>query len=94
MVPSPKTYLLPIPKAALFGKQNFALSLADSGAVTAIEYGKATGAAGPLNVLGAAATAAAPDSTAAKAAEVKAQADLIAQQQRLTRCQAHPAQCQ
>ncbi len=94
VIPGPRTYVLPIPKAAVFGKQNFALSLADSGAVTSIEYGKATGDAGPLNVLNAAATAAAPGSTAGKAAEVKAQADLIAQQQRLARCQAHPALCQ
>jgi hypothetical protein len=95
MVPQQhSTYELPIPKAALFGKQSFSLSLADSGAITSIEYGKNTGAASVVNVLGSAATAAAPETTAAKAADVKAEADLIAQQQRLARCQAKPAACQ
>lgn len=93
-VPLPQTYLLPIPKAALFGKQSFSLSLSEAGAVTSVDYGKNTGAASALNAAGAIATAAAPETVAAKAAEVKAQADLIAQQQRLARCHANPAQCQ
>jgi len=93
-IPGNKTYNLPIPKAALFGKQIFALSLSESGAITEIHYGKNTGAAGLLNVATSAATAAAPESTAAKAADIKAKADLIAQQQRLVRCQANPANCQ
>lgn len=94
LVPQQATYQLPIPKAAMFGKQNFSLSVGDSGAITSIEYGKNTGAGSAVDVLGAAATAAAPETTAAKAADVQAQADLIAQQQRLARCQAQPAQCQ
>ena len=94
IVPGKNSYYLPIPKAALFGKQIFALSLSESGAITEIHYGKNTGAAGLLNVATSAATAAAPESTAAKAADIKAKADLIAQQQRLVRCQANPANCQ
>jgi len=94
-IPGKNTYALPIPKAALFGKQTFSLTLSEAGAITQIEYGKNTGAAGPLNVATSAATAAeAPGSTANKVADAKAQADLIAQQQRLARCQAKPAQCQ
>lgn len=93
-VPLPQTYVLPIPKAALFGKQSFSLALSEAGVITSVEYGKNTGAASVLNAAGAAATAQAPETTAAKAADVKAQADLIAQQQRLARCQANPAQCQ
>ncbi len=93
-IPGKNTYALPIPRAALFGKQNFSLTLSEAGAITQIDYGKTTGAAGPLNAAASAATAAAPVSAANKAAETKAQADLIAQQQRLTRCQANPAQCQ
>jgi hypothetical protein len=92
--PLASTYALPIPRAAVFGKQSFAVTLSEAGAVTAVDYGKLTGAAGPLNSLTAAATAEAPASTASKAAEVKAQADLIAQQQRLARCQAQPDKCQ
>jgi hypothetical protein len=94
IVPLASTYTLPIPKAALFGKQSFAVAISEAGAVTSVEYGKQTGASGPLNVLTAAATAAAPTSTATQAADVKAQADLIAQQQRLARCQAQPDKCQ
>lgn len=94
IVPGKNSYYLPIPKAALFGKQIFALSLSESGAITEIHYGKNTGAAGLLNAATSAATAAAPESTAAKAADIKAKADLIAQQQRLARCQAQPATCQ
>lgn len=94
VIPVAGTHTLPIPKAKLFGSTKVALTLADSGAITSIEYGKTTGAAGPLNVVGAAATAAAPETTAAQAADVKAQADLIAQQQRLARCHAQPSLCQ
>jgi hypothetical protein len=94
-IPGKNTYNLPIPRASLFGKQAFYLTLSEAGAITEIHYGKITGAAGALNVATSAATAAeAPGSTANKVAETKAQADLIAQQQRLARCQAEPAQCQ
>jgi hypothetical protein len=92
-IPGKNTYSLPISKAALFGKQTFSLTLSEAGAITQIEYGKNTGATGPLNVATSAATAAAPGSTADKVAEIKAQADLIAQQQRLAGCEANPAQC-
>jgi hypothetical protein len=88
------SYSLPIPKAALFGKQSFALTINEAGAIETITYGKTTGATAPVNVLGAAATAAAPETTAAKAAELKAESDLIVQQQRLARCRAKPDQCQ
>jgi hypothetical protein len=94
VTPTGGNYKLPIPKAKLFGKQNFALTLADSGAVTSIEYGKNSGGAGALNVLGSAMTAATPETTAEQAADIKAQADKIAQQQRLARCMAKPDQCQ
>jgi hypothetical protein len=92
-LPLPATYQLAIPKAAVFGKQSFSLTLAESGAVTAVDYGKLSGASGALNAATSAAGAAAPESTANKAAELKAQADLIVQQQRLARCQAQPDKC-
>lgn len=93
-VPLPKTYVLPILKAALFGKQSFSLTLSDSGAITTVDFAKNSGAAGALSAGTAVATAAVPETPAAKAADLKGQADLIAQQQRLARCQATPAQCQ
>jgi hypothetical protein len=61
-VPTKDTYDLPIPGAALFGKQGFALTLNDSGAITSIDYGKTTGAAGAVNVVVSATTAATPSS--------------------------------
>jgi hypothetical protein len=92
-LPQPATYPLPIPKSAIFGKQTFSLTLADSGAIASIDYGKLSGASGALNAATSATGAAAPESTTNKAAEIKAQADLIAQQQRLARCQAQPDKC-
>ncbi len=92
-LPLSATYKLAIPKAAVFGKQSFSLTLAESGAVTSVDYGKLSGASGALNAATSAAGAVAPESTANRAAEVKAQADLIAQQQRLVRCQAQPDKC-
>ncbi len=94
IIPGVNSFVLPIPKAALFGKQSFSMTLSEAGAITAIDYGKTTGVSGALNAAGAIATAAAPPSAATQAADVKAQADLIAQQQRLVRCQADPAKCQ
>jgi hypothetical protein len=93
-IPTPELYDLPIPKAALFGAQKFTLTLSEAGAITAVEYGKNTGAAGPANAAGSIATALSPETVAAKAADLKAQADLIAQQQRLHRCQLNPTACQ
>jgi hypothetical protein len=43
-IPGPGDYVLPIPKAALFGGSQFSLTLSESGAVTALSYGKSTGA--------------------------------------------------
>ena len=93
-VPTASSYSLPIPKAAFFGKQSFGLTLAESGAITALSYGKTSGVSGGLNALTALDSAVSPQSDAAKAAAVKSQADLIAQQQRLARCQAQPDKCQ
>lgn len=90
VIPETETYKLPIPKAALFGKQTFAITLSEAGAVTSVGYGKNAGTAGAMNALGAIVNV---ESPAAKAADLKAQADLIAQQQRLVLCQTKPDQC-
>jgi hypothetical protein len=90
MVPEQETYLLPIPKAAIFGKQTFNLSLSDAGAPTSIKYGKTSGTTESLNALG---DLVKSQGAAAKAAEFKAEAELIIQQQRLVLCQTKPDQC-
>jgi hypothetical protein len=80
VIPEDDTYTLPIPKAALFGKQIFSVSLSEAGAIMSIGYGKNAGTAGALNALG---SIVSTQTAETKAAELKAQADLIAQQQRL-----------
>jgi hypothetical protein len=84
---------LPVPRAEPFGNRTFALTLADSGAITQLRYAKDAGATGVLNALNAGAVALKPDTDADKAAAIKAQADLIAQQQRLLACQTKPVDC-
>lgn len=84
--------VLPIPKPALFGKQTFTLTLADSGRISSIGYGRTSGAAGGLS----AATAVAGEQTAedsAKAAALKAAADVIAQQTRTNGCVLKSSDC-
>lgn len=90
--PMPGEYILPVPRAALFGKQNFSITLSEAGVVQSIDYGKFSGAAGALNAAQAVAGAG-QQITSNEAADVKAKADLIAQTQRLTRCQTNPATC-
>jgi|GEM_PF-1068016 len=87
-------YLIPIPKAALFGEQTFELAVAKSGAVTKLGYTKNTGAAefvgvgqDVLDELGPVAAA------NAQAAAMKAEANRIAALQRLVQCRADPKNC-
>lgn len=87
-----RMYQLPIPHAALFGKQAFAASFAESGALLKVQYGASGGAGAAMNALDSLA-AARSDSAAQQVAEVKAQADLIYQQQRLVACLATPVDC-
>jgi hypothetical protein len=86
------SYGIPIPKAELFGKQAFAAAFDESGALTSIQYvkegGPATGIGAVQSVLDAGQT-----STAEEIAGLKSEADLIAAQQRLVKCQATPAEC-
>jgi hypothetical protein len=92
-IPEGSIYYLPIPKSALFGKQVFTLSLSDAGAITSVGYEKDNGAAGVLNSVNSAAGAEKPTTAADEAAQLKAQADIIAQQARLVRCNAQPSAC-
>ena len=93
-VPTPQSYYLPIPVAALFGTQKLTLSVAESGLVTQIDYVKNTGLAGAANAANTIVGALTPESASAKASDIKAQADVLAQEARLHRCLANPATCQ
>jgi len=86
-------YKLPITKAELFGKQTFSMEVASSGAITKLGYGNETGISQAFNSVDNITSELSGSTTAEKAAGVKAEADLIAQQQRLVRCQADPATC-
>lgn len=86
-------YFLPIPKAKLFGGNQFELEVEDNGAVTKIGY-KTTSGAGQVFASGQAFDAATSGATyAEKAKEAKAKADLLAATQRIAVCQADPANC-
>lgn len=91
-VPTAETFVLPIPKAALFGKQTFVLILSESGRISTLGYGRTTGVPGAFNAATATATAEITEDNA-EAAALKAAADLIAQQQRFNTCKLKPADC-
>lgn len=84
---------LPIPRSALFGKQGFTLALSEAGAVQTLAYSKDTGLGAALTTAGAIGTEAQPKTDAERAAELQAQADLIAQQHRIVACTADPTTC-
>ncbi|CAN5500175.1 hypothetical protein BH10PSE12_BH10PSE12_08260 [soil metagenome] len=87
------SYDLPIPSAPVFGKQTFKLGLAESGAITALTYGKESGAASALTTAAKAIDAVDGSTVTERAAELKARADVIAQQERLIRCNNDPKAC-
>lgn len=86
-------YELPIPSAPVFGKQTFKLGLAESGAITTLTYGKETGAASALTTAAKAIDAVDGSTVIERAAQMKARADIIAQQERLIRCNNDPKAC-
>lgn len=88
-----KDYVLPVPRAAAFGKQTFGAAFAESGALTSVQYVNSSGTAGAVGAVNSLATIVQGETTSAKVAELKAQADLIAQQQRLIQCLADPKSC-
>ena len=82
-------YTLPIPRAALFGKQVFAASFNEAGALTSLGYNKDSEPASLLSTLQAGAEAV-QTTSAEQAAELKTEADVIAAQQRLIGCRTDP----
>jgi len=84
---------LPLPKAPAFGKQTVVLELAESGMITSLKFGKESGMPGATNTLSGVIGHFDGDTTSEKAAKLKAEADLIKEQQRLIRCQTNPPAC-
>ncbi|KVC64319.1 hypothetical protein WI72_07695 [Burkholderia ubonensis] len=87
-------YTVLLPKPALFGGSTFSLSLSSSGAIKSIQYKTTSATASAIEVGTSAVNSAKPESAADRAAALKSQADIIAQQTRLAKCIATPASCQ
>ena len=88
-----RRFTVPIQKPPVFGTQSFEIALNEAGKVTSIKYGKDSGIAAALTAVSDSKTAFESETTAEKAAAIKAEADLIAMQQRLVRCKADPKNC-
>jgi len=89
---SEESYNVPIPDPAVFGSSEFSISLSDTGSIEEITYGSSSTASEIEGIVDSLPDASSK-TTADLAAEVKAQADLIAQQTRLVRCEADPTSC-
>jgi hypothetical protein len=87
------TYDLPIPRGAPFGGNAMKLTLADSGSITALSYGSTSGMAGAVGAVGAVGGSL-QQVDVRRAANYEAEANVIAQQQRLIRCQQTPSTCE
>lgn len=87
-----KEYKLRIPRAALFGKQQFGVTFDEAGGLQMVQYNKDSGAAGLLGTIQAGVDEF-QTTAAEEAAALKSEADVIAAQQRLIRCQTKPSSC-
>lgn len=87
-----KEYKLPIPKAALFGKQTFELAVGESGTLTKVKYGKVNGANSALVVLNSAATEL-QRTDSERAQEANDEVNRIKAMTKLAKCKADPANC-
>lgn len=95
LIPSPKKedkWQLPIPRAKAFGKSTFAVTLAESGIVTSIQYAKDTGSTNALGAAGALGDAA-THSQSEKLAALKLEDDVIAENNRHVQCLAQKPEC-
>ena len=85
-------YSVPIPTPPLFGKNNISLKLYDSGTINQLKYGSVDDVkelSSALSTLHEKLDLTAEE----KAKLLKAEADLIVQQQRLAKCRANPEAC-
>lgn len=87
------SYQLPIPKPTAFGKGTLGATFSESGSLTTVQFLGNTGAEQLLSGINSIGNATKGESIQEKLAATKAEADLIAQQQRLIRCLADPEKC-
>ncbi|KVP17202.1 hypothetical protein [Burkholderia ubonensis] len=88
---SDRSFILHIPPPKPFGSQKFTLALDDSGAITDIHYVKMTGGGSALEAGQAVLTPLQPKSAEDRANSIKAQTDIIYEQQRQAACKASPS---
>ncbi|MEG3145301.1 hypothetical protein U1839_11635 [Sphingomonas sp. RT2P30] len=86
-------YQIPIPRAAVFGKQTFELELDESGGLTKIKYGKSTGAGAAIATGQAGVDAVKPPTAADQAAAIEAEIALRKAQDHRAKCLADPTAC-
>ncbi len=86
-------YQIPIPRAAVFGKQSFELALDDSGGLTQIKYGKSTGAGQAIAVGQQGVDVAKPPTDAERAAAIEAEIALRKAQEHRAKCLADASAC-
>jgi hypothetical protein len=85
-------YDVPIPHAAMFGKQTFGLELSDAGTITKLQYDKETGAPQVMGVLNQAADSYA-GLPAQETARMQAERARIAEQEKYVACIADSTKC-
>jgi hypothetical protein len=86
-------YSLPIPEPALFGQQIFELAVEESGAISKVRYAKTGGFGAALTGASDALGLLKDETPTTEAGRLKAEADVIAQQQRLVACKLNPKEC-
>lgn len=92
------THYLPIQKAPLFGENSMKLTLDDNGNIIGLKYGSDSGAGSLVSALNTSyetlkSEPKATTTVAQQAESVKAQADLIYQNERLAQCELKPSLC-
>ena len=93
LMPTQQALPILIQKPRLFGKSTVVVAVAESGALTSLQYATTSGTPAALNVINAAATASTPPTAADKLAALKAADDLIAENVRHARCLASGSDC-
>ena len=86
-------YSLPIQAAPLFGENEFEVTFAESGRIDKLRYAGGGGGTGALGVLSQYPAPEQEETAEEKAKKIKAQSDLIFEQQRLVACLASPKDC-
>ncbi len=86
-------YPMPIQRPPVFGENTMELVLGPAGNVEKLSYGGGGGAPGAATSLSELFPGNEEETAEDKAAKIKAEADLIYQQQRLVQCRASPADC-